>query len=117
MLTAEAATLCDYNVHCIACNTVWQPGVRSSLWWQAKRRSEKGKTDALHVSGEECGCVKKRHDPNAPFRVFGFNDMCEDFDIPFYSFTAAVRKYRELKRWSDVFIEGVSPKVEAVLRW
>src|SRR5579872_2125226 len=85
-----------YNVFCRACGTVWQPGVRTSLWWQAKKRSEKGFLDALPVSGRECGCVRQPHDPDAPIRVFGYDDMCEDFDIPFHSIVDAVRKYREL---------------------
>ena len=106
-----------FNILCRACGSIWQPGARTRLWWQAKKRADDGKLDALAVSGEECGCVKAVREPEAPLRVFGYDDMCEDFDIPYYSFTDAVRKFRKLHANGGyvVFISGVSPKVETML--
>jgi hypothetical protein len=102
-----------FNVVCINCNAVWAPAAESSLWWQAKKRNERGNLDALPVTGEECGCVKVKSDPDAPYRVFGFDDECRDFDIPFDSFAEAVKEYREASRsMCTVFIAGVSPAVE-----
>jgi hypothetical protein len=101
-----------YNVECMACGSVFTPTVQSTLWWKAKKRAERY-LDALHVTGEECGCVKKRRDPDAPFRVFGYDGFCQDFDIPFGTFTAAVKKFAELTRSGEfvVFIDGISEAV------
>jgi len=103
----------QYVVECKDCRQVWQPALRSPLWWLAKQRADKGKLDAPMVSGEKCGCIRPQHEPNAQFRVFGYNDLCEDFDIPCHTFTAAVRKYRDFERHGGfiVFISGVSDEV------
>ena len=120
-----------YNVVCINCDSVFfiqlhfrscisylnfQPLPKSSLWWQAKKYAELY-LDALPISGEECGCLKKVREPNAPYCVFGFDDMCRDFDAPFTSFTKAVGMYLRLARegMNIVFINGVSPSVEEKL--
>jgi hypothetical protein len=87
-----------YNVVCYECGQVWSPTVKSPLWWKAKQRSEQGYLDALHVSGEECGCKQPVAQPDAPFRVVGYDDMCRDFDIPYYSLVKAARKYLKLAR-------------------
>lgn len=106
----------EYNVQCIVCSSVWSPLPKSPLWWAAKKRDEQGYLDALGVSGERCGCIKTPREPNAPFRVFG-SDMMQDFDVPFYSFTKAVKAYWGLKgHVDDIYISGVSPKVEKHLR-
>ncbi len=103
-----------YNVFCRECDQVWTPAHGSPLWWVAKQRADKGYLDAACVSGTECGCKKKQSQPNAPFRVFGYNGFCEDFDIPCNTFTKAVKKFRELAeigRLNTVFIDGVSERV------
>lgn len=102
-----------FNVECRACGTVWSPSFRSPLWWRAKKWDESGHLDALCVSGEDCGCQKKAVQPNAPYRVSGFDDDGKEFDRPFKSFTEAVAAYlTEARGLSTVFIEGVSPEVE-----
>ncbi len=106
-----------YNVVCIDCGQVFTPVVRSSLWWRAKKRDEQGYLDALPVTGEECGCIKQPAHSEAHFRVFGYDDMCMDFDIPCNTFAIAVQKYRQLDRAGCVvFINGVSDAVEDKLR-
>ncbi len=110
----------EFNVVCRTCGDVWSPGLRSPLWWRAKKRADDGYLDALSVSGEECGCVKKSEKPvkpDAPYRVFGYDDMCVDFNIPFTSFVEAAREYRSAaQQLCTVFISGVSPAVERRLR-
>jgi hypothetical protein len=107
----------EYNVQCIACGSVWSPLSMSPLWWAAKKRAEQGYLDALDVTGERCGCIPRPREPDAPFRVFGY-DMMRGFDVPFNSFVGAVTSYRKLKdRVDNVFISGVSSKVEEQLRW
>ena len=104
-----------YNVHCWDCDRVFQPPVKSPFWWQSKQREAKGFIDALHISGVECGCVRERvqREPGAPYRVFGYDDRCEDFDIPFYAFVPAVKKFRELNDgMTVVFINGVTEKMK-----
>ena len=104
----------QYNVECINCGCVFAPQVRSSLWWQAKKRDEQGYLDALHVNEEECGCVEPPAHPEAPIRVFGYDSLCEDFNYPFWSFTKAVQVFRSLQKdgGNTVFITGVSTAVE-----
>lgn len=105
-----------YNVHCVDCGSVWQPLFKSPLWWQAHQRAEKGYLDALHVSGEKCGCKKPVREPNAPFRVFGYDFECRDYDVPFHSFVAAAKAFISANRSGDtVFIHGVSDKVQQEL--
>ena len=105
-----------YNVECMNCGAVFTPPIQSPLWWRAKARGDDGYLDALHVSGVECGCVEKKILPNAPYRVFGYNDMCEDFDMSFKTSTAAVREYLKIRRVGRciVFISGVS---KTVMTW
>jgi hypothetical protein len=111
-MTTKVSDEIDHNVVCMACGQVFTPTVGSSLWWQAKKRAEKY-LDALPVIGEECGCVPRRHCPEAPFRVFGYDAMCVDFDFPCETFTQAVRIYRQRKNEGDVvFITGVSNVVQ-----
>lgn len=113
---ATNATEERFNVVCIGCHSVWTPSARSRLWWKAKKRADQGYLDALPVTGEECGCVKEKREPDAPYRVFGFDDMCVEFDMPFTAFTDAVKEYLDASRGlCTVFIQGVSPKVEAQL--
>lgn len=47
-----------YNVVCRHCGNVFSPAEDTPLWQEAKRRAEKGFLDALHVEGEECGCIE-----------------------------------------------------------
>lgn len=90
-----------YNVYCWNCGRVWQPVEKSALWHKAKRRVEEGYLDALAASAQECGCQPEIVEPEAPYRVVGYNEMCEDFDLPFDSLVAAARTYLELaKDWS-----------------
>lgn len=104
-----------YNVMCMDCGTVFTPRSKSSLWWQAHKRANEGYLDALYVSAENHGCVVTRS-PDAPFRVFGYTMDAEDFDMPFNSFTAAMKCYIEMvNRRSIVCITGVSVAVKSRL--
>ena len=108
----------EFYVACIRCQHVWAPSARSPLWWRAKKHAGRGYLDALHVTGEECGCVnvEEKREPDAPYRVLGFDDMGVEFDIPFTSFADAVKAFRNaLRGHCTVFIQGVSPAVEARL--
>lgn len=107
-----------YNVICIDCYQVLIPVTNTPLWWKAKQISEKGALGALACTGEECGCKRKpsKHEPDAPFRVFGYSMDCIDFDVPFQTFTSAIRQMRACQRNFDiVFIQGVSRRVEKAL--
>lgn len=110
-----------YNVFCQRCGSVWQPELKSPLWWQAKRLADTGRLDALCVSPQKCGCVQSRQqdNPKAPFRVLGYNGFCEDFDIPFQTFTDAVRNYIELNRTNAfvLCIKGVSGRIQDRLEY
>lgn len=108
-----------YVAHCIRCGAIFTPPPGSSLWWQAKQRAEKGCLDALSISGEECGCIKKPLRPDAPFRVFGYDDICTDFDIPCDTFVQAVKIFMELNKSGAniVYISGVSQVVEEKLTY
>ena len=104
-----------YNVCCLQCGDVFQPAEGSYLWRRAEKRDEEGYLDALHVSGEECGCVEPVVEA-APFRVFGYDGMCVDFSMSYDKFTEAVRAFVECLRGGDVvFIEGVSDKTRSAL--
>ena len=108
----------SYNVYCMACGQVFTPPAGSSLWWRAKKAADKGRLDAISVNGEECGCIKPRHHPDAPFRVFGYDGMCEDFDFACYSFVEAVRACIKMnKEGCIVFITGVSDVVSDRLQF
>lgn len=107
-----------YNVECVECGKVFTPGEKSSLWWMAKKHADQGYLDAVHVSGTQCGCVESLNFPEAPFRVFGFDDECREFNFPLSTFSDAVRQYLVLRRGLNVvFIKGVSQKVERRLDW
>ena len=107
-----------YQVECTQCGQVFVPPDNSPLWWKAKKRSEKGFLDALLVSGIECGCVEEKRQSNAPFRVFGYDGMCRDYDIPCHTFMEAIKTFRECDRAGDiVFIKGVSESVEHRLKY
>ena len=68
------------------------------------------------VSAEECGCVEPVVEKDAPFRVFGYDSLCADYDMPFRTFTEAVQAFRKCLGFGDVvFITGVSARVRAVL--
>ena len=100
-----------YNVICMLCGLVFTPAVGSSLWWQAKKRFQAGYLDALPVTGDKCGCIRHHHS-EAPFRVFGYDMTCDDYNFPCNTFTQAIRIYRERVRQGDVvFITGVSTAV------
>jgi hypothetical protein len=110
MTATENTSEIRYNVFCQDCDQVWTPAVYSPLWWAAKQRADSGKLDALCCTGKQCGCIKPQDMPDAPYRVFGYNDLCEDFDFPLFTFVDAVKKYREFERAGGyvVFIEGIS---------
>jgi hypothetical protein len=113
---APVSDTTEFNVECLSCCNVHQPRPKSSLWWQAKKRWEQGFIDALRINGEECGCIEKPYLPNAPFRVFGYDGMCEDFNIPCMTFVEAVQLYRR-HTFDVVFITGVSDRVSDKLRY
>lgn len=104
-----------YNVFCHDCGEVFMPRPQSPLWWKAKQFTAANPTrlDCMSCDGEECGCVTKKHihKPEAPYRVFGYNGDCEDFDIPCDNFVQAVKIFRERDRFDIAFCKGVSNKV------
>jgi hypothetical protein len=108
-VTAQAKPV-SYNVYCEACDQIFTPAPKSALWWKAKKRDEKGFLDGYRCSAVECGCEKPRVRPDAPFRVFGYDGFCTDFDIPCDTFVQAVTVYRNHAH-DMVFIEGVSDSV------
>jgi hypothetical protein len=108
----------DYNVLCVDCDAVYQPRVGTPRWWEAKRRAESGKLDALPIDGKTHGCIRKEIRSDAPFRVFGYDDLGGEYDAPFYSFVKAVKAFREADQYGDmVFISGVSDAVVQKLKW
>lgn len=115
MVTTEVR----YCVVCTNCGAVFTPAMRSPLWWMAKQAADKGRLDAIGISGERCGCIRKPEKPEAPFRVFGYDDMCENFDVPCDTFLKAVRLYRKLSRAGGyvMFISGVSEAVRRKMDW
>jgi len=101
-----------YNVVCLECGQVWQPTAQSPLWWKAKKSADSGRLDAIHVSGEDCGCIQPKADPDAPFRVFGYDGMCIDFDYPCQTSVETIKIYRECLKVGDiVFATGLSDAV------
>ena len=105
----------SFNVECLDCGTVFSPKIKSPLWWRAKKKADKGYLDALVIRGEECGCEEApfKAQPNAPFRVFGYDMECHDFDKPFNSMIEAMRTFIRLNNGPDVvFISGVSRAVQ-----
>jgi hypothetical protein len=54
------------------------------------------------ITPEECGCRKKIVDPDAPYRVVGYNDWSEEYDIPFYSIVSAIKMFHEMERRCDL---------------
>lgn len=109
-----------YNVYCMGCGAVFQPEPQSPLWWVAKQRDIKGFLDAASISGEKHGCFTARKviKPNAPFRVFGYDVFCEDFDFPLNTFVEAVKAFKKVKGddpLTNVFISGISPVVERAI--
>ncbi len=115
MAPKSASPLPVYNVVCRNCNHAFKPTPRSPLWWQADRdaKDHPDRLDAMTISGEKCGCIKKPRDPDAPYRVVGFTDLLEDFDIPFHNFISAVRCFRRANcGGATVFITGVCKQVK-----
>lgn len=107
----------NYNVECMNCEQVF-PVSEGSLWWRAKKAADHGRLDAIGISGVECGCKQTVREPEAPYRLFGYTDMGREYDIPFHTFVAVAKAFRE--RWSfgeDVFISGVSRAVEDKLKY
>lgn len=109
MKAATEETL--YNVSCQRCGNVWTPRLHSALWWKAHQRAQKGFLDAHLATAIECGCVEKRSQPDAPFRVFGYNGFGIEFDAPFQTFTEAVKAFIEGRDSGVLFIKGVSNRV------
>ena len=111
-----SAELVRYNVVCESCDQVFTPQTGTALWWKAKKRADDGFLDAYCCSSEECGCDEQiLLNPDAPYRVFGYDMLCEDFDIPCATFMVAMRAYLSY-RVDVVFIKGVSLAVERTLR-
>lgn len=113
---ASKETLEEYNVACVECGCVFSPSPKSPLWWRARQHYAKypNLLSAMMIGGKQCGCVESKQieKPDAPYRVSGYNDLCEDFNIPFFSFTAAVAQYKEMYRGPYVvFISGISESV------
>ncbi len=102
-----------YNVVCRNCYHLFTPIPRSQLWRRAAKYAEGNRLDAMTISGQECGCVEKIREPDAPFRVLGYTDDLQNYDIPFRTFTGAVRGFRrKYKNGDTVFIKGVSEEVQ-----
>ena len=102
-----------FQVYCEGCGSVFSPGVRTPLWWRAKQRADKGFLDALCVTSTECGCRPERHVAKTcktPYRVFGYDGDCNDFDLHCRTFIEAITAFRKLQRVNVVFISGVSER-------
>jgi hypothetical protein len=122
MTTKKVADVTQYNVYCRACGAIFQPELRSPNWWRAKKRADQGYLDAVEISAEQHGCweaKRPRRDPDAPFRVLGFNCLCEDFDIPFGTFVSAIKEFKDRRNFGldTVFITGVSDVVKDRIGW
>lgn len=100
-----------YDVWCERCGNVWTPRVHSALWWKAHQRAQKGFLDAHCAKPNECGCVEKRVQPNAPFRVFGYDGFGIEFDAPCHTFVEAMRVFIANRSSGVVFIKGVGENV------
>lgn len=108
----------EHWVECVDCGQVYSPTPKSPAWWKAEQNYKVGKN--TYVGTKECGCQKFKtvREPNAPYRVFGYDMECEDFDIPFYRFVDAVATFRRLNNGPDVvFISGVSDAVSDHLHY
>ena len=104
----------EYNVYCSHCGSVFSPLVKSPLWWKAKKRAYKGFLDAHWCKPSECGCIEERpiSNPDAPYRVLGYDMMCSNYNVPFTNFIEAVKFFRERVSFGDVvFPQGLSDKV------
>ena len=72
----------EYNVVCTNCGRIFRPEIGSDIWDKANAHAEKGYIDAIYVrGGEECGCVESPADPEAPYRVIGFDFECHEFSL------------------------------------
>lgn len=108
----------QYLVGCWECDKVWSPEKGSKLWFMARQyeRANPERLDGLTVSGHECGCCWKEkkvvENPSAPYRVSGYNELCEEFDFGFDRFTDAVRfLQRRDNVLSTIFTTGLSDRV------
>jgi len=118
MARTSQSTNISFNVHCIQCGNVFSPRERTPLWWRAKQRADKGYLDALPCTEKDCGCerVEQKHEPDAPFRVSGFDMELNSFDVGLYTFSEAVKQFRHsLDNFCTVSIQGVSPSVQRML--
>jgi hypothetical protein len=108
----------EYWVECVDCGSVYRPGPQSPAWWRARQAEEVGR--GAYVDSKMCGCSqeKKAISPNAPYRVFGYDMLCEDFDYPFFRFTEACKTFKKLNVGPDVvFITGISNTVLERLKY
>lgn len=84
-----------FNVHCPFCGTVWEPQPQTPDWYRAKARWEKGYLDAAAIN---CGCTQTELEPEAPYRVVGYDDMGEGFNHAFFKLVPALKSFLELAR-------------------
>ena len=107
-----------FNVICGNCRQVFSPVEKSPAWWKAKKAADKGRLDAITVSAKDCGCEQIIVEPDAPFRVIGYDDLCQNYNIPCNTFVLAVQTYLSRIRHGEIaFLLGISQKMKDHLRW
>lgn len=106
-----------YTVYCRNCGCDFEPTIKSPLWWRAKKSSDKGRLDAISISGEECGCIKPIPEPNAPYRVLGITWNGGSYNMPFFNMINAIKTFINAEKSGDtVIIKGISRKTEWAAR-
>ncbi len=98
----------EYWVECTDCGNVYSPVIKSPAWWKAKQKG-----GGAYVGSKECGCRREKTvvRPEAPYRVFGYDLLSEEFDIPFDRMIDAMKAFIRINRGPDiVFISGIRSK-------
>lgn len=117
MQTEPPVDLLRYQVYCPSCDSTYEPAIKSSTWWKAHQRAEKGYLDALWVDGDECGCSRsfRQELPKIPvggYGIIGYTMDCQDFVIPCKTFVQLCAAAKKMKNCDTFWIIGVSQKVK-----
>lgn len=109
-----------YAVECLACGDIFE--VEAGPFWDEahKKFASIPLPGPLFIEGERCGCCKLRRDPEAPYRVFGYNDSFEEFEYPFHDPMRAATQYllARMNPLLTVFVSGFEGEEhERLTRW